>query len=299
MVATPSHIKNSQTNVCTHSCTNSGFKKQLLKFVRIIYTNLFVLTLSGVLIYGWTHRESNYLTAETGTGYVLGIIGGSLMLILLLYPISKRVTLFTRWIPIRYWFGVHMWFGIFGPTMILFHSNFQLGSTNSTVALFCMLLVAISGLIGRYIYTHIHHGLYGTRISLNELKQNTQNDHTELLTMLNHNEKLNEHITKMEVKALKPYSNFIGDLLNVIYLGLNAKRLKLKIINSLKKSTNKSSIEKKEIINSVNHYTLALRQMAAFKLYEQLFSLWHILHLPLFIMMIITAVIHIFAVHLY
>jgi len=299
MVATPSHIKNSQTNVCTHSCANSGLKQQFLKFVRFIYTNLFMLALTAVIIYGWTQRESNYLSAETGTGYMLGIIGGSLMLILLLYPISKRVALFTRWIPIRFWFAIHMFFGIIGPTMILFHSNFQLGSTNSTIALFCMLLVAISGLIGRYIYTHIHHGLYGTRISLNELKQNTQNDHTELLKIFNHNEKLNERITKMEAKALKPYSSLIGDLLNVIYLGFNAKRLKLTIIKSLKNSTKKNSTEKKSIINSVNHYTLALRQMAAFKLYERLFSLWHILHLPLFIMMIITAVVHIFAVHLY
>ena len=53
------------------------------------------------------------------------------------------------------------------------------------------------------------------------------------------------------------------------------------------------------VIDSVNRYVLALRRTAAFKLYEGLFSLWHILHLPLFIMMIITAVIHIFAVHLY
>jgi len=299
MVATPSEIENSHTSICTDSCTNAGGKNHFLKFVRFIYSNLFTLVLSAVIIFGWTQRESNYISAETGTGYMLGIIGGSLMLILLLYPMSKRIALFTRWIPIRFWFGIHMFFGIIGPTMILFHSNFQLGSTNSTVALFCMLLVAISGLIGRYIYTHIHHGLYGTRISLNELKQNTQNDHTELLGMFNHNEKLNEHITKMEAKALKPYSNIIGDLLNVIYLGFNAKRLKITILKSLKNSAARTSTERRAILNSVNHYTLALRKMAAFKLYERLFSLWHILHLPLFIMMIFTAVVHIFAVHLY
>ena len=57
--------------------------------------------------------------------------------------------------------------------------------------------------------------------------------------------------------------------------------------------------DSKEVLDSVNRYTLALRRAAAFKLYERLFSLWHILHLPLFIMMIITAVIHIFAVHMY
>ena len=57
--------------------------------------------------------------------------------------------------------------------------------------------------------------------------------------------------------------------------------------------------DRKTVACSVNRYTLALRKTAAFRVYERLFSLWHILHLPLFIMMIITAVIHIFAVHMY
>merc|ERR1711879_716280 len=72
-------------------------------------------------------------------------------------------------------------FGVLGPTLILFHSNFSLGSTNSRVALFCMLLVAGSGLIGRYLYSRIHFGLYGKRASLVELtdlvRQNRQQLH--------------------------------------------------------------------------------------------------------------------------
>ena len=42
-----------------------------------------------------------------------------------------------------------------------------------------------------------------------------------------------------------------------------------------------------------------LRKMASYALYARLFSLWHIFHLPLFIMMIITAIVHVFVVHIY
>ncbi|MCW8935707.1 MAG: hypothetical protein OQK98_13355 [Gammaproteobacteria bacterium] len=293
------NIENKQTS--SIACRLKGF---LLKPFKFLYSHLFVISLAVIIIYGWLKRESNYLSAESGAGYSLGIIGGSLMLLLLLYPLSKRLALLTRWIPIRYWFGIHMLFGIIGPTMILFHSNFQLGSMNSSIALFSMLLVAISGLIGRYIYTHIHHGLYGTRVTLKELKLDTENNHTHLLNTIEINEPIVEQLNIMEAKALKPYTGILTSLLDVIYLGLNAKRLKLKVILSLKNSLKyktKSKVQEKNrlVIDSVNRYTLALRHMAAFKLYERLFSLWHILHLPLFIMMIITAVIHIFAVHLY
>lgn len=271
---------------------------------QLLYSNFSMISMSALIYLGWTQRDNNYLSAETGTGYLLGIAGGSLMIILLLYPLSKRVSLLTRLIPIRYWFGTHMLFGVLGPLMILFHSNFQLGSTNSTIALFSMLLVAGSGLVGRYIYTHIHHGLYGSRITLKELKQETKNNHSELLAMYAMDNTLNERLKKMEEKALRPYSNLMNSLAQVIYLAVNAQQSKREVMQLIKGrngevQTDKILPDSKALIQSVNRYTLALRRAAAFTLYERLFSLWHILHLPLFIMMIITAMIHIFAVHIY
>ena len=276
----------------------------LINQVNSLRTHFFMISVTTVLYFGWLQRDNNYLSAENGTGYLLGIVGGSLMLLLLLYPLSKRVALLTRVIPIRYWFGVHMIFGIIGPAMILFHSNFHLGSTNSTIALLSMLLVAGSGLVGRYIYTHIHHGLYGTRITLKELKQNIENDQTELLSLYATDEKLSKSLKKMEEKTLQPYTSLMASLLHVIYLAVNTRRLKRRVLHLLKNSykdnsENTAMPDRKVVARSINHYTTVLRKTAAFSVYERLFSLWHILHLPIFIMMIITAVIHIFAVHMY
>jgi hypothetical protein len=292
--------------------------------VQRLSTHFFTISLAAVLYFGWMKRDDNYLSAENGAGYMLGIIGGSLMLILLLYPLSKRVALFTRWIPIRYWFGIHMLFGIIGPLMILFHSNFHLGSTNSSVAMICMLLVAASGLIGRYIYAHIHHGLYGLRITLKELNEETEDNHSQLLDRVAVDDTLKERLDKMEKRALQPYTGMLTNLGHIIYLALAARRLNREVAQLINSSTMpESSMQEstgmertitmmapgriatgnipdtKSAVDSVNRYTRALRRIAAFKFYERMFSLWHILHLPLFIMMIITAVIHIFAVHMY
>jgi hypothetical protein len=263
---------------------------------QFLRTNFLLLSTAVVLLYGWSLRDDNYLSAEDGAGYVLGIVGGSLMLVLLLYPVSKRVAVMTRIVPARFWFGVHMLLGTIGPAMILFHSNFHLGSANSSIALISMLLVAGSGIIGRYIYTHIHHGLYGTRITIKELKQETEKNHSELLSLYAMDEKLNKQLIKMETTALQPYPGLAQSFLQVIYLAVNAPRLKRKILRLLKNSPHENSDNK---TLPKKDYTHALRKTAAFRLYERLFSLWHILHLPLFIMMIITAIIHIFAVHLY
>ncbi len=42
------------------------------------------------IVVGFKLSEGYFLTAESGLGYALGIIGGSLMLALLLYPLRKR-----------------------------------------------------------------------------------------------------------------------------------------------------------------------------------------------------------------
>ena len=243
-----------------------------------LYSHLFSISVIAILLLGWNNRDNNYLSAENGAGYILGIAGGSLMLLLLLYPLSKRLSILSRMIPIRYWFGIHMLFGIVGPVMVLFHSNFHLGSTNSSIALISMLLVAGSGLVGRYVYTNIHHGLYGKRINLEELKHELANKHTELMRIYKMDEGLNKRLATMESKALQNYTGI------------------MKRINSNTTTPAPNSKITKEFIK---RYTTTLRRIAAFRVYERLFSLWHILHLPLFIMMIITAVIHIFAVHMY
>ena len=57
-----------------------------------------------------------------------------------------------------------------GPILVLFHANFSLGATNSNVALISMLLVAGSGVVGRYIYTRLHARLEGHEDTLEQLK---------------------------------------------------------------------------------------------------------------------------------
>ena len=131
---------------------------------------LLTVALSAVvLVVAWLYRNSGNVTAETGIGYALGIIGGLILLSLLIYPARKRLPGLRRIGTIPNWFRIHMLLGILGPVLIVIHSNFILGSLNSQVALFAMLIVAGSGFVGRFLYARIHRGLYGMKASLPEL----------------------------------------------------------------------------------------------------------------------------------
>src|SRR5882724_13324786 len=136
------------------------------------------LVMGALLLFGWHSPTERYITPQRGFGYALGIVGGSLMLLLFIYSARKHF----RWLaflgPTVRWFRFHMLLGVAGPLCILYHANFRLGATNSNVALISMLTVAGSGIVGRYIYSRIHHGLYGSKATLSELRAGSDNLHS-------------------------------------------------------------------------------------------------------------------------
>jgi hypothetical protein len=46
-------------------------------------------------------------------------------------------------------------------------------------------------------------------------------------------------------------------------------------------------------------YLATVRLIAELGFYERLLSLWHVLHFPLYILLVITGIVHVVAVHMY
>ena len=112
-----------------------------------------MLLVAAILsVLGWVLPLNEFITPKTGLGYWMGIVGASMMLLLLSYSLRKRYK-FLDWSPtLNRWFNAHMFLGLFGPILILYHCGYHLGADNSNMALWSMITVAISGVIGRYLY---------------------------------------------------------------------------------------------------------------------------------------------------
>ena len=259
------------------------------------------------LIYaGWQQRPEWPLTAESGSGYALGIIGGSLMLLLTLYPLRKHLRLMRRMGPTKYWFRIHMLFGVLGPVCILFHTGFRLGSLNSNVALFCMLIVAVSGLIGRYFYTRIHHGLYGRKASLQELEQHSHLIGKALVDKLKTTPWILERIQRFERSVSKQSTSLIGSLWALLSLGIRTWLLYL--IFRLASDAKRYSLSKDykvkrryriQLNRHIGAHLASIRKVAEFRFYERFFAIWHVVHYPLFLMLVVSGIVHVIAVHMY
>ena len=264
------------------------------------------LTLALVaIVAGLVLPTERYLTPQGGAGYALGIIGGSMMLGLLIYPLRKRTPSLAFLGSIRGWFRAHMVLGVAGPLAILYHSNFSLGATNSNVALACMLIVAGSGLVGRYLYARIHHGLYGRRATLKELSADADRlrEHAGPLRVLpglmDEVEKAERHIGAPSILLVRPF-------VAAWRQRAEARRLERLVGDAIGIAAARSPVldgQRERLTQAARRYVvarlLAARSVAEFEASERLFAAWHVLHMPLFLMLVVVGIVHVVAVHLY
>ena len=264
---------------------------------------------AAVILAGWYWSDQQFIYAQDGVGYWLGIAGTTCMAVLLLYPLRKRVKRMHSWGPVSYWFRTHMFLGVVGPTLIIFHSNYSLGSLNSKVALFCTLVVATSGLFGRYFYSKLHLGLYGQKTSLLALRDRIAS-HQKGKGISGLLPEVNDRLVAWEDKVLARESGVGLAFVNTIQISFEAW-LKYRQINrflnhqlQVPEFSARLGDEQREQLRIraqryLKHRILLVRKYAQFRTFERLFSLWHIVHYPLFVFMVVAVIIHIVAVHMY
>lgn len=271
---------------------------------------LFSVAVIAALYISWLNRNEGHLTPETGLGYLLGIVGSVMMLVLILYPLRKRWRSLRALGRVPTWFRLHMIFGIVGPALILIHANWDLNSLNATMAYTAMLIVVASGIIGRYLYSKVHQGLYGRKTEVRHILEDASLLKQALGADLPQTGHFLEELRKLEARIFATRRGFLSQTAFFLTLPFRRGSLRVRLTRLAeqtiavegKKSGWSWSTRRKRRKLARKHLTLyfaALTKAARFSVFERLFALWHVLHLPLFILLVVTAIIHIVAVHLY
>lgn len=268
--------------------------KQVAKFV---ITGLLVLIAYKVAVGGYYTPRSNF-------GFYLGVTGSSMMLAMLLYPLRKRARFMHRLGPLKHWFRWHMIMGIVGPTLILFHSTFHLRSLNAAIALVSMLIVVASGVIGRFVYTQIHYGLYGRRASLELLQQEFAGQSTDMRARFHMVPRVGVWLKDFERGAGQVDPSFATMWGHLFFLGWKRRvcafRCARELRNALQPGRRPEFREDvSEAIHLITRYLREAERVAEFTVYERLFSLWHILHIPLIFLLAASTIFHIIAIYMY
>lgn len=271
------------------------------------------ITLLALLYFGWINRNERHWTPEHGLGYWLGIAGVTALLLLLVYPLRKRIRALAAIGNVPFWFRTHMALGMAAPALILLHCNFKSQSANASVALYAMLIVAASGFIGRYLHARIHSRINGRRLEAVAFFDEAREEMAALGeggAAARLSAAPLEALTLLTEYSIRRQNSLTGALLHRRRIARRSRHVARDLVADLKHSLDNgvparvlSRRERRRQLRvferQVASHCQAIRRAASLNVYERLFSLWHVLHLPLFVMLVVAVIVHVLAVHLY
>jgi len=138
---------------------------------------MLVVTLASAaaIIVGWEyyqlgrlHRSSHALhrtLAATGTGgLVFGIVAGALFVSNLLYLARRHCQRLSNWGTLRRWLDWHVLSGLLGSALVPVHAAFEMRSYLGQTCVWSLIVVVITGLVGRYLVTLVPRSAAGPEL---------------------------------------------------------------------------------------------------------------------------------------
>jgi hypothetical protein len=296
-----------------HAIGKPALRIKPFEYLRLrLERRLSQVVLFGVMVaafVGWRNRE-RLPPPDDGLGYWLGIVGSAMMVLLLLYPLRKRLRP-RHWLgSVGLWFRLHMLLGLLGPVVILYHARFGYSALNSAVAYVAMLVVACSGLTGRFIYGHIHRGYSQRKVDARELLDDLLQWRLQLEADGEAGHQVVQRLEDLEQQALAKRRTLFGNLVTVIEVGVRSRFLYYQVKDRARRrlvrdetaqhlASSVIAVHQQALQRHIYEYVRTIRELGGFVFYERMFRAWHYLHYPLFLFLVPTVILHVVAVHMY
>lgn len=234
------------------------------------------------------HRPSR------GIWLPLGWVGAAMMCTLMLYSLRKRVHLLSRLGPLRVWLLVHIFLGLMGPTLIVFHTTFKLNGIVAT-CFWAMMVTMCFGILGRYIYIQIPRSINGTELKsgdIDSMVEALDRDLGELLPDARLKGLMENVIAPgadaAHINPLKALFFYIrNDLINISRI--------IDLRSKLKNQYNIPSSMRAEIVSVFKKKAALVRKRSFLKTSQALLNYWHVIHIPLALLMFLIMFVHIAA----
>jgi hypothetical protein len=222
-------------------------------------------------------------------GQTLGVIGGLMMLMPFAYMMRKRIAALRSLGSLKTWLEIHLFCGIFGPVLVTFHTSFKFNGIVSA-AYWSMVIVVLSGFVGRYLYIRIPRSIRGTELSRADLDARAEALGSEVRRVVTSSVVL-EQLQAFERAALSRSSSrlsFIDLLFGEITLGHRMRALDRALTRSALPAQLRA-----EVVSLAMERAVLLRRVAHLERTRRLFELWHVFHLPLVYFLLVIVVAHV------
>jgi hypothetical protein len=236
--------------------------------------------------YASAHR---LLRPSGPAGQTFGLIGTVMMLAPFLYMARKRIKRLKGAGSASVWLEVHLFCGIVGPVLVTFHTSFKFNGIISA-AYWSMVLVVLSGFVGRYLYVRIPRSIRGQELTRAELDARAETLKEEVSRTVVDPAVLGlvQSFERVAVPSSGGGRSFVDLFFGEVVLGRKLRRLD--------QSLERGGVpphQRTRITSLAAERALVLRRTAYLLQTKKLFDLWHVFHLPLVYLLLLIAVGHI------
>ena len=251
------------------------------------------------------HSPKHALLRPSGAiGIKLGMLGVCLFFAIYLYYFRKRWKWLNRIGSGRHWLDFHVVLGLTAPVLIAFHAAFKFRGM-AGMAFWIMTSVAVSGVVGRYLYAQIPRSLNAAELSWQELEtargrleQSLSAQKLFMPEVLRSALRLPEpgRVSTMSLFAALGFMLLLDLARPFRVAALRRKVLSvsgdLRTLGGLLSSGNH---ELESTIALVRKQSALRKKMLFLSRSQQVFHLWHIVHRPFSYAFVVLALIHIAA----
>ena len=225
--------------------------------------------------------------AGGSVGHKLGVVGSSMMVLMLLYSVRKRVGALRRLGPLGRWLDVHIYLGVFGPLLVVLHSSFKVQGLVA-LSFWSMVIVASSGVLGRYLYLQIPRTRAGEERALVELEAEDR----ELSGQLRTRFRLDEaQIAGLD--ALVAVPTRVGLLGGFARLVTDDLRLRSGLRAFARSCRSVPAPVFADFERVVRQKAQVHRRILLWDRVHELFHYWHVLHKPFALVMYLFMIVHV------
>ena len=222
-------------------------------------------------------------------GQGIGILGTLMILIgVVTYMIRKRWSRVQHWGSLKNWLRFHIFLCTLGPYLVLLHTTFKFGNIAS-IAFWSMAIVVISGIFGRYVYAHIPKAPNGRFLDENEIRQTQIRLLQKLAAVTQLNQQQLASLIPASVAAPPRLGNALKSTLGFRY---RMRQYHNDMSASLRSKGLPASSIQLAMPLLVDEARLSLQRQTA-AAFVKAFSYWHVLHIPLALVMLVTLIVHV------
>lgn len=230
------------------------------------------------------------LAPGAGGGVLLGMMGIGLMVAMLAYSIRKRFAT-VKWLgPQSLWLVFHLICGVAGPGFILLHTGLQWPSGLVAIGFWCMILVAGSGIFGRYVYGFLPRLESGRAMAWTDGMARLATLRGELVaaTAGSHSHAIGEAVA--QVRDLENRADSIPGLFRLD----REVRQRRATIRALLSSADLDAPARTKVEGALDEQLKLKRSLEASRVAYRMFRYWHLFHRPLASAMYSIVAVHVF-----